>query len=158
MERKLSTKNRQNLSIKTDEVLFDEIRSLIEQTRLRVASTVNSALVLMNWHIGKRIGDEVLKNKRAEYGNEIVVTLSQQLTAEYGNSFTRANLFRMVQFAEVFPDEEIVVTLSRQLSWSHFLAILPIKDQLSRDFYAEMCRIERWSVRTLRSKILRNAV
>ncbi len=76
MEKKISTKNK-GTSIKTDEVLFDEIRSLIEQTRLRVASTVNSALVLMNWHIGKRISDEVLKNKRAEYGNEIVSTLSQ---------------------------------------------------------------------------------
>ena len=133
--------------------LFDEIRGLIEQTRSRVASTVNSALVLMNWHIGKRINDEILKNKRAEYGEEIVATLSQQLTSEYGNSFTRANLFRMIQFAEVFPNDEIVVTLSRQLNWSHFLAILPIKDKLKRDFYAEMCRIERWSVRSLRDKI-----
>ena len=109
MEKKISTKNK-DTSIKTDEVLFDEIRSLIEQTRLRVAQTVNSALVLMNWHIGKRISDEVLKNKRAEYGNEIVVTLSQQLTAEYGKGFTRANLFRMVQFADIYPKSK----LSRQ--------------------------------------------
>jgi predicted nuclease of restriction endonuclease-like (RecB) superfamily len=153
MEKRISPKNKQNLSTQSDGVLFDEIRGLIEQTRSRVATTVNSALVLMNWHIGKRISAEVLKNKRAEYGNEIVQTLSAQLVAEYGNSFTRANLFRMIQFAEVFPDNEIVVTLSRQLNWSHFLAILPIKDQLQRDFYAEMCRIERWSVRTLRNKI-----
>jgi hypothetical protein len=132
MEKKISAKNKQNLSVKTDEVLFDEIRSLIEQTRARVAQTVNSALVLMNWHIGKRISDEVLKNKRAEYGEEIVPTLSAKLVDEYGNSFTRANLFRMIQFAEVFPDMEIVVTLSRQLNWSHFLAIIPIKDQLIR--------------------------
>ena len=152
MEKKITTKNK-DTSIKTDEMLFDEIRSLIEQTRSRVASTVNSALVLMNWHIGKRIGDEVLKNKRAEYGNEIVSTLSQQLTAEYGKGFSRQNLFHCMRFAETFSDIEIVSTLSRQLGWSHFKEIIYQKDQLSRDFYAEMCRIERWNVRTLRSKI-----
>ena len=153
MEKKISTKNKQNFPSKTDEVLFDEIRSLIEQTRSRVASTVNSALVLMNWHIGKRINDEVLKNKRAEYGNEIVSTLSRQLTAEYGKGFSRQNLFHFMRFAETFSDIEIVSTLSRQLGWSHFKEIIYQKDQLSRDFYAEMCRIEHWSVRTLRGKI-----
>jgi DUF1016 N-terminal domain len=143
MEKKISTKNKQNLSIKTDEILFDEIRSLIEQTRSRVATTVNSALVLMNWHIGKRISDEVLKNKRAEYGNEIVSTLSQQLMDEYGKGFSRQNLFHFMRFAETFSDIEIVSTLSRQLGWSHFKEIIYQKDQLSCDFYAEMCRIER---------------
>ena len=152
MEKKISTKNK-DTSIKTDEVLFDEIRSLIEQTRLRVASTVNSALVLMNWHIGKRINDEILQNKRAEYGEQIVASLSHQLTAEYGKGFTRTNLIRMRVFAEFFPDLEISATLSQQLGWSHFIEIITMKDQLKRDFYAEMCCIERWSVRTLRQKI-----
>ena len=59
----------------------------------------------------------------------------------------------MIQFSELFPDEQIVVTLSRQLSWSHFVRLLPIKDALKRDFYAEMCRVEKWSVKTLREKI-----
>ena len=59
----------------------------------------------------------------------------------------------MIQFAEVFPDKEIVVSLIRQLSWTHFIALITLKDDLQRDFYAEMCRIERWSVRTLRKKI-----
>ncbi len=153
MEKKISTKNKQNFPSKTDEVLFDEIRSLIEQTRSRVASTVNSALVLMNWHIGKRINDEILKNKRAEYGEQIVASLSHQLTAEYGKGFTRTNLIRMRVFAEFFPDLEISASLSHQLGWSHFVEIITIKDRLKRDFYAEMCRIERWSVRTLRGKI-----
>ena len=152
MEKKISTKNKET-SIKTDEVLFDEIRSLIEQTRARVASTVNSALVLMNWHIGKRISDEVLKNKRAEYGKEILQTLSAKLTAEYGKGFTVPNLVRMRQFSELFPDIQIVASLTQQLTWTHIVEILPVKDQLKRDFYAEMCRIERWNVRTLRSKI-----
>ena len=97
--------------------------------------------------------NDILKEKRAEYGKEIVVTVSRQLVSEFGEGFTDKNLRRMIQFAEAFPDMEIVVTLSRQLSWSHFVGILPIKDDLQRDFYAEMCRMERWSVRTLRKKI-----
>ena len=67
--------------------------------------------------------------------------------------FPRPNLFKMLKLAEVFPDSPIVLTLSRQLSWSHFVEIVRLKDPLKRDFYAEMCRIENWSVRTLRSKI-----
>ena len=59
----------------------------------------------------------------------------------------------MIQFAEVFSDKKIVVSLIRQLSWTHFIALIPLKNDLQRDFYAEMCRIERWSVRTLRKKI-----
>ena len=94
-----------------------------------------------------------MKEKRAEYGKEIVATLSQELTKEYGNGFSYSALTRMVRFAEVFPDTQIVATLSRQLSWSHFKEILPFKKPLQRDFYAEMCRLERWSVRTLRKKI-----
>jgi len=152
MEKKIASKKKSSPQ-KSDEVLINEIRSLIEQTRSKVAQTVNSALVLTNWHIGKRISDEVLQNKRAKYGKEIVSTLSRQLTVEFGSSFDKTNLTRMIKFAEIYPDIEIVVTLSQQLNWSHFLAILPIKDQLKRDFYAEMCRIERWNVRTLRQKI-----
>lgn len=152
MKTEISTKHKDDL-VKVDGDLFDEIRGLIEQARFRVASTVNSALILMNWHIGKRINDEILKNKRAEYGKEILPTLAAKLSEEYGRGFDTPNLSRMLKFAELYPDIEIVVTLSQQLNWSHFLAILPIKDQLKRDFYAEMCRVERWSVRTLRKKI-----
>lgn len=133
--------------------LLAEIRLLIEESRGRVAQTVNHALVLLNWHIGQTIRREILKGERADYGKQIVASLSRQLTVEYGKGFTRANLFRMVQFAERFPDSEIVASLTRQLSWTHFVEILPLKDDLKRDFYAEMCRIERWSVRVLRQKI-----
>ena len=152
MEKKISKKG-ENAPQKSEAVLLGELRSLIEQTRSNVAQTVNSALVIMNWHIGKRINDQILRNKRAEYGKEIVSSLSRQLTIDYGKGFTRANLFRMMQFAEFFPDSEIVASVTRQLTWTHIVEILPIKDQLKRDFYAEMCRIERWSVRTLRHKI-----
>ena len=100
-----------------------------------------------------RIRMEILKEKRGGYGEQVIQSLSEQLATEYGNGFSRRNLFNMVRMAEVFPDPEIVQTLSAQLGWSHFLEIIYLKEDLQRDFYAEMCRIERWSVRTLRQKI-----
>jgi hypothetical protein len=127
-----SPKGRQALQ-KSEAALLGEIRLLIEQTRSQVAHAVNSALVLMSWHIGKRINDQILKNKRAEYGKEIVASLAQQLTADYESGFDRPNLSRMIRLAELFPSGEIVVTLSQQLSWSHFLAIIPVKDHLRRN-------------------------
>jgi predicted nuclease of restriction endonuclease-like (RecB) superfamily len=103
--------------------------------------------------MGRRLLNENLQGARAAYGKQILVTVSRELTAEYGRGFSYAEIARMIQFAQLFSDEAIVVTLSQQLSWSHFHALLPIKDPLARDFYAEMCRIERWDVRTLRRKI-----
>ncbi|MFH1824161.1 MAG: PDDEXK nuclease domain-containing protein [Candidatus Firestonebacteria bacterium] len=133
--------------------ILSEIRGLIESARGRVAYFANTELTMLYWHVGDRIRREILKEKRAEYGLEILPTLSAKLMPLYGDGFSDRNLARMVKFAECFPIEQIVVTLSRQLSWSHFVEILPVKDQLARDFYAEMCRIERWNVRTLRAKI-----
>ncbi len=133
--------------------LLQDLRKIIDHTRKSIASTVNAGLTMLYWRLGERIRKEVLQGERAEYGLSIVVTLSRQLVIEYGNSFTDKNLRRMVQFAEVFPDEKIVVSLIRQLSWTHFIALIPIKDAIKRDFYAEMCRIEKWNVRTLRSKL-----
>ncbi len=135
------------------ETLLTDLRALISERREGVAQAVNSALVLLYWQIGHRIHDDILRQERAAYGEEIVSTLSRQLQAEFGNGFSRPNLFRMVRFAEAFPTPEIVSTLSRQLSWSHFVEIIPLDDPLKRDFYAEMCRLERWSVRTLRDKL-----
>jgi predicted nuclease of restriction endonuclease-like (RecB) superfamily len=133
--------------------LLPEIRELILTTRQTVARGVNAALTLLYWQIGTRVRRDILQEKRAEYGEEVVPTLSAQLVAEFGSSFNEKNLRRMVQFAEVFPDEQIVVSLIRELSWTHFIALIPLKDALKRDFYAEMGRVERWSVRTLREKI-----
>jgi predicted nuclease of restriction endonuclease-like (RecB) superfamily len=133
--------------------LLSDLRALIHQAREVVAQSVNSALVLLYWQVGQRIHGDILREERASYGEEIVSTLSRQLQAEFGNGFSRPNLFRMVRFAEAFPDPQIVSTLSRQLSWSHFVEIIPFEDPLKRDYYAEMCRLERWSVRTLRAKV-----
>lgn len=134
-------------------MLLTEIRGLIETARQHVAQTANAALTMLYWHVGQRIRKEVLKNERAEYGEQIVSTLSTQLVAEYGKAFGLRSLRRMVQFAEVFPDETVVAALSQQLSWSHFIEILPLRQPLEREYYAELCRIERWSVRTLRERI-----
>jgi predicted nuclease of restriction endonuclease-like (RecB) superfamily len=136
----------------TDGIAAD-VRSMILQTREGVAQIVNRGITVLYWRIGKRIQTEVLGNQRAEYGKEIVQTLSTQLTEEFGRGFGRRNLFHMIRFAEVFPDAEIVHALSAQLGWSHFKAIIPLKDPLQREFYAEMCRVERWSTRTLANKL-----
>ena len=136
-----------------EEALISDIRRMIDETRASVAVSVNAALTLLYWQIGQRIRQNILKEKRAEYGAEIVASLSRQLIEEHGSGFSEKNLRRMVQFAEVFADEQIVVSLIRHLSWTHFVALIPLKEPLQREFYAEMCRIERWSVRTLRQKI-----
>jgi predicted nuclease of restriction endonuclease-like (RecB) superfamily len=106
---------------------------------------------LCQWPCGMAL--DILKEKRAEYGQEIFSTLSGKLVAEFGRGFSQQNLFRMAEFAESFPDQKIVATLSKELGWSHFVELLPLKKHLQRDFYAEMCRVERWSVRALRQKI-----
>ena len=103
----------------------------------------------MYGQIGQRIREDVLNEQRAGYGDEIVSTLSKPLTAEYGKGFTRANLFHRIRFAEVFPDEEIVYALRRQLSWTHFKGLIYLDESLKR----ELCRAEHWSTRTLRHKI-----
>lgn len=133
--------------------LLGDIRALIEASRQRVASAVNAELTLLFWRIGQRIHTEVLAGQRAGYGDEILPTLAAQLVRDYGRSFADKNLRRMVQFAATYSDEPIVVTLSRQLSWSHFVALLPLKDPLQRDYYVQMASAERWSVRTLRERI-----
>ena len=143
--------------------LLTDLRGLIDAARQHVAQTANSTLTMLYWHVGARIRREVLQDGRAEYGAQILATLSQELVRDYGKGFNVSALTRMVKFAEAFSVEEIVATLSRELSWSHFVEILPLKQSLEREFYAEMCRVERWSVRTLRERIgsqlyLRSAV
>jgi len=135
------------------EELVGSIRPLIEQAKARVAQSVNSELVMLYWQIGKRISEDLPAGNRAEYGAKIVELVSERLTAEYGKGFRRSNVFHMIRFAEVFDDPKIVQTLSGLLSWSHFIEIIYQKDPLQRQFYAEMSRVERWSVRTLRKKI-----
>ena len=139
--------------INSTNVLLAELRGIIVEARGRVAQVANAALTMLYWRVGQRIHRDILEEKRADYGKRIVASLGRQLGAEFGAGFGEKNLRRMIQFAEAFPDEEIVAALRRQLGWTHFKALIPIQDPLKRDFYAEMCRVERWSTRTLVSKL-----
>lgn len=133
--------------------LLNDIRILIRQARERLAVAVNAELTLLYWHIGERLYKEVLQEQRAEYGQHMVATVSRHLTTEFGKGFTRDNLLRMIQFVQRFPEAQIVGTLSRQLSWSHFVEILPVEDATKRAFYVEMCRLHQWSVRGLKERM-----
>lgn len=139
--------------IGTSPALVTDLREIILSAREQVARAVDSGLVLLYWSIGHRIRKDILKDKRAEYGQEIVSAVGRQLTSEFGRGFARTNLFNMTRFAEEFPDPKIVHALSGQLSWTHFRRIIYLDDPLKRDFYAEMCRIENWNTRTLHQKI-----
>lgn len=133
--------------------LFSTVKDLILASRQHVAISVNAEISILYWKIGKVIHQEILKEERAEYGKQIVVSLSRQLESEYGKSFSEKNVRRMMQFAEIFSDEHNVVSVIRQLSWTHIIAILPIKDPIKQEFYIQMCIHEKWSVRTFRERI-----
>ena len=133
--------------------LLGDVRGLIDTAREQTARAINSNLVTLYWNIGTRIRSELLRDTRAEYGARVVRSLSERLCSEFGRGYSAANLFHMVRFAEAFRSRKIVYTLCRQLGWSHFRRFIYFRDPLQRDFYAEMCRLERWSVRTLEKKI-----
>jgi len=133
--------------------LFSEIKQLIEEARQTVAVAVNATTTLLYWNVGECINREILGNKRAEYGKEIVKSLSKNLTEEYGKGWSENQLRHCLRIAETFPDKEILYALSRQLSWTHFRTIMYLKDELRREFYIEMTRLENWKTRTLNEKI-----
>ena len=133
--------------------LLIDIRHLIEAAREQVSRAVNRGLVLLYWRLGRRIREEIIGSDRAGYGEQIVSTLSRQLTADYGAGFSKQNLFHMLRFSEVWPDDEKVARLAGRMGWSHFKEILYLDDPLQRDFYAEVCRVEGWSVRALRERV-----
>ncbi|HEJ4166882.1 TPA: DUF1016 family protein [Pseudomonas aeruginosa] len=149
----MNTRRSSAASSTAPSALLGDIRALIEAARKHAASTVNSELTMLYWRIGQRIHTQVLDGRRGAYGKEVLPTLAAQLVKEYGGSFAEQNLRRMVQFAATFPDEQILVSLIRELSWTHFIALIPLKDPLQRDYYAQMASTERWSVRTLRERI-----
>ena len=133
--------------------LIDDLRQIIDSARSHVATTANYELTMMYWHLGDRINRDLLNNERAEYGQQIVSTLSTQLTELYGKDFSPRNLHRMIQFSQLFSNEEIVSTLATKLFWSHFMEVLPLKEDVAREFYITMAANERWSVKRLRKEI-----
>ena len=133
--------------------LHNDIRKLIDQAKSHVAREYNSTQVLLNWMIGRRIDDEFLNSQRATYGDKVLENISSQLSLEYGRGYGQVNLSRMLKFTRLFPNREIVSTLSKQLSWSHFVMVCAIDETLKREFYTEMCRIQHWSVRDFKRQI-----
>jgi predicted nuclease of restriction endonuclease-like (RecB) superfamily len=141
--------------INYEDRLFYEISELIEQSRKAVYKSASSITVILFWQIGNRINADILENKRAEYGKQIVSLLATQLTEKYGRSFEVRNLRRMIQFAEQFPDFEIVSPTATQLSWSHFIEVLPLKTQEARLFYLNEATKGLISTKDLRKMISR---
>ncbi|WP_445000811.1 PDDEXK nuclease domain-containing protein [Halomonas mongoliensis] len=137
----------------TDPALVADLRQLIDAARQRAASAVNAELTLLYWQLGSRIHREILGQQRAEYGEKIVSSLGRQLTREYGRGFSAKNLRHMIRFAEIFPEEEKVSALRRQLSWTHLKSLIYLDDSLKRDFYIELCQLEGWSSRQLQERI-----
>ena len=133
--------------------LLSDLREMIHNARMEVARTVDTSLVVLYWNVGVRIREDILGRKRAEYGKQILPTLSAKLQADFGRGWSERNLAYMIRFAEVFPDKGILHALCAKLGWSHFRQLVYIEDPLKRDFYAEMCRMEGWSTRALADMI-----
>jgi predicted nuclease of restriction endonuclease-like (RecB) superfamily len=139
--------------IKSDQLLLNDISQLIEDSRKYVANIVNTTLSLLYWKIGQRINAEVLQNKRAEYGKQIIASLTQQLVEKYGRGWDEKTIRHCLRSAETFSEEIILSAVQRQLGWTHLKTIMYLKDDLQRQFYIEMCIMERWSTRKLQQKI-----
>lgn len=141
-----------NNSVNSNKI-YTAIPNMILKTKDNIRYNLNSEMVILYWNIGKKIREEVLLDNRAEYGQEVVKELSDQLKSEYGKGFSKRNLFNMIKFYDVFSNEGIVQTLSAQLSWSHFVELIRIEDHLKVEFYATISVNERWSVRVLKERI-----
>jgi predicted nuclease of restriction endonuclease-like (RecB) superfamily len=139
--------------LQPSEPLFQEIRQLIDAAKQRAAVAINTEITLLYWQIGHRINTEILKGQRAEYGKQIIASLSQQLTQAYGKGWSEKHLRHCLRLVETFPDDQIVSTLCRQLSWSHLRMFIYMDDLLKREFYIEFTQLEHWSVRQLQERI-----
>lgn len=145
------------MSKEVEHLLFKDLAQIIEKGKKQAVSQVNSLLTLTYWHVGKKINDHVLNNERAEYGKQIVPDLAQKLEHTFGRSYTLRNIRRMMQFAQGFPEFEIVSPLVSQLSWSHFLMLMPLKSDEAKAYYAEKTIEGKWSKRELQHQIGRKA-
>ena len=132
--------------------LYTDICKIIDNTRTRVATYLNTEICLTNWHIGKRIKEDILYNQRAEYGKQIIKRLGERLTEKYGSGWSFHKLQHCVCAAYTFSEEEIMYALRTQLTWTHLRSLMGVKDELARSFYIEMCHIEHWDTRTLDKK------
>ena len=133
--------------------LYQDVCSLIENVRQRMATTANVEACVMHWQIGKRIKEDVLYSKRAEYGKQVVKNLAGKLSERYGSGWSFYKLQHCVRSAYTFSEDQIVYAARTQLTWTHLRSLMSIDDELKRSFYMEMCRLEHWDTRTLNKKI-----
>lgn len=133
--------------------LLNEVSNLIDEARLRVAVVINAELSLLYWNIGKRLNREVLQGKRADYGKETVKLLAEFLTNKYGKGWSEKQLRHCLRTAETFPDDTIFSALRRELTWTHIKTLIYIDDELKRNFYIELCKLENWSSRQLQERV-----
>src|SRR5690606_7732569 len=146
-----------HMKAKDSDLLLLDLAGIIENGKKEIASQVNSTLTLVYWQVGFKINTYILENQRAQYSKETIANLSSQLITRYGKSFALRNLRRMMQFASLFSDRQIVSPLATQLSWSHFVELLPIKSSEARKFYSLQSVESNWSKRQLRNQIDRKA-
>lgn len=135
-----------------DNKLYNSIISLIETAKGETAVYVNAKISILYWNIGNIINSEFLQKGRADYGSEIIATLSQQLTKNYGRGYSYSALTRMSKIANCFTKENIA-TLSQQLSYSHLVELVSITDKVKRDFYVQATMEAKWSLRQLREQV-----
>ena len=129
--------------------LYADVCHIIDETRNRVAVYVNAEVCMTNWRIGTRIKDDVLYNKRAEYGKQILQNLAILLIEKYGKGWGYSTLQHCVRAAYTFTEDEILYAVRTQFSWTHLRSIMSITDPLARKFYMQMCCYEHWDTRTL---------
>jgi predicted nuclease of restriction endonuclease-like (RecB) superfamily len=135
------------------DLLFQEIRQLIDTAKQRTAVAVNAEITQLYWQVGNSIQMEILQGHRGEYGKQVIISLSDQLTQSYGRGWSTKQLRHCLRLAEAFPEDQIVYTLCRQLSWSHLRLLIYINDPLKRNFYIELGKLEGWSVRQMKERI-----
>lgn len=133
--------------------LLSDLDTMIEQSRQRTATAVNSEMTALYWNVGKRINSDVLHGERAEYGKQQLAEVSKFLVERFGSGWSRQHLLHCMKFASTFPDETIVSALRRQLSWTHLKTVMYVDDPVKRDFYIEMAKNEHWSTRFLQDRI-----
>jgi predicted nuclease of restriction endonuclease-like (RecB) superfamily len=154
-------KKKKSLEMKNTQIdensLFTHISKIIEKRKSRAGMYANREVTLMFWEIGNYIRSTILDGERAEYGKRIVTTLSSQLVKKYGQTYDIHNIRRMIRFAEKFNNLRIVTKLSSQLSWSHFIEILPLETDKARIYYANDAITRNLGIRELRNQISRKA-
>ncbi len=138
----------------TIEHTIAEVKNILAQARQKAYTAVNTAMVEAYWLIGKRIVEEEQNgDKRAAYGEEILITLSIELTREFGKGFSYANLRNFRQFYLTYPDSEICYAVRSKLTWTHHRLIMRVENPAAREYYLKECEMQNWSSRVLERNI-----